>query len=199
MGSQSPVARFTGTWLFWTAAANTAEPAIDDAILTGWTAIARTDGDQTLRWTGNLVGGSDNSHNAMVIHLRPDQGFEVVLNMIHLTLAQMARGLGIDPAQVIETTSGGENVRVLPIERDYIPQRFALLGRGGALPVTNVMSTEAASKPAQLWIPQGVFDSAPEITFNKPNTGVTLNTTFKAEFDETQAVGASMGRILMAY
>ena len=197
MSSDTPLARLVGTWKIWMAACSQAEPDIDDSTLTGWTEVARTDGDQVIRWTGDLVMGSDNEINAPRLHLRPEQGFEIEARVIHQTLENIARAIGVDAAGVTTGTSGGDNVKILNIARNYRPYRAAILLRGGALPNTNKMSAYMAAGKGQIWIPKGVVSSSPELTFNKSNTEVPMQLRYTAEWDDTMSTGQEMGRLLM--
>jgi hypothetical protein len=195
MASQTPYAQLTGTWKFWLAAASTAEPDLDDATLTGYTLLGATDGDQNLAWTGALTMFGDNNSNGPRKHVRAEEGFNVGATVVELTLENLAYVLGLAQAAVASETSGVLDTKKLPLKRGYIPNRYALLARGGAVVAANTMSAYGAW-PGQLWIPQGVFDGEPSMAFGKSNRpGVQF--TFKAEVDSSQAAGYEFGQLRM--
>jgi len=194
MASQTPYAQLVGTWIFYVAAAQTAIPDLD-AVATGWTEIGKTDGDQTLQWNGTLTAFSNNDHNGALKHVRPDAGFTVQATVVDLTLENLATALSMAAAEVVAGTSGALTTKKFGLKHEYIPTRYAILARGGAVESANTMSAYGVF-PAQLWIPQGVFDGEPSLGFGKSNRpGAQFS--FKAEVDTTQAAGEEFGYLLM--
>lgn len=196
MSSQVPYARLVGTWLFWVAAASTAEPDIDDTTLTNWTALGRTDGDQTFAFVGGLTALRDNESTVPQKHIRPDGGLDVSGTIISLTLENWATVLSKAVSDVVTASSGAIPVKKLPFNRTYAPTQYALLARGGAIEPLNTMSAYVAGE-GQIWIPQGVFEGTPSPTFGRAaNPGLAF--MFHAEWDPTQATGYEVGNIIMA-
>lgn len=195
MASQTPYARLTGVWKFYLAAASTAAPALDASPSGSWTELAQTDGEQTLNWKGSLTMFSDNHTNAPVKHVRPEEGFGVAASLVHMTLENLATVFSMAAASVVTTTSGALDVKRLPLKRGFIPQRFALLARGGAVTSSNVMSAYLAG-PAQLYIPIGVFDGEPSPAFSKDGSPA-VEFEFVAEHDDAQSAGLELGYLMM--
>lgn len=195
MASQTPYAQLTGTWKFWVATASTAIPDIDAAPSGSWTEIGATDGDQTLQWLGALVAFSDNETTGPRKHVRPEEGFTVAASLVDLTLEKWARVLSMASSDVTTTTSGGESVKKMPLKRGFIPTRYALLARGGAIVSANTLSPYGAW-PSQLWIPQGVFDGEPSQAYGKSNRPM-VPFLFRAEVDSSQSAGEEFGYLMV--
>ena len=197
MASQTPYYRLTGTWLFWLAPAQEAKPNLDATPAGNWVALGETDGDQTLQYTGTLTAFTDNSHTGRVKHVRPEEGFSVQFSLAKLELESLAKINSMATSDITTTTSGALNVKQLPNKRGFVPTRYALLARGGAVSGSNVMSPYG-SLPAQLWIPQGVFDGEPSMVFSKGGSP-TPQVTFIAEEDDTQSAGNEFGYLEVQY
>lgn len=195
MAAQTPFARLVGTWIIYLGPAQEPKTNLDAVPAGNWLTIGVTDGDQVLRFTGSKTMFGDNSHTGPVKHVLPEEGCEFEFSLANLTLESLAKIKGMAAADVITTTSGAYNVKRLPNKRGYIPTRYALLARGGAVEATNTMSAYLAGE-AQLWIPQGVFDSEPDLTFGKGNSP-TPTTVFTAEEDDTQSAGNQFGYLEM--
>lgn len=196
MASQTPYSRLVGTWKIYLAPALEPMPNLDAAPAGNWVDIGATDGDQILRFTGTKTMFSDNSHTGPVKHVLAEESCEFEFSIVNLTLENMARVKGMATADVVTTTSGTYAVKRLPNARGYIPTRYALLGRGGAVEATNTFSAYITAGPAQLWIPQGIFDGEPELTFGKGSSPAPTG-TFVAEADDTQAAGYQYGFLEM--
>lgn len=197
MASLTPYARLVGTWVFYVAAASTAAPNLDASPSGSWTQLGNTDGDQNLQWSGALTALRDNHTTGPRKHILAEQGFNVGATIVHLTLENLAYALGMQQADVVSTTSGALTVKKLGLIRNYTPQRFAILARGGAVDsgASNVMSAYGAW-PAQLWVPAGVFSSEPTLAFSKSGSpGVAFQ--FVAEYDDTQSAGEEFGWLMM--
>lgn len=196
MATQTPYAQLVGTWKFWVAAASTAIPAIDAAPSGDYTELGSTDGDQSFNWQGGLTAFTNNEWNAPLKHIRPDANFTVNASLVDLTLEKWVRALGMAASAVTAgVTSGTETVSKMPLRRPYIPERFALLARGGAIETANTMSAYGAT-PAQLWIPQCVVDGDAAVTFGKATRGA-VPFVFKAEVDTSQSAGEEFGYLMM--
>lgn len=194
MTDQTPYARLTGTWKFWLAAAQTAIPDLDAAPSGSWTDLGVTEGDQNLQWQGALVPFRDNDSTGKKKHVRPEEGFDVSAIFVHLTLETLARVLGMPSSAVVGGTSGALTTKKLAFRRGYVPTRYALLARGGAVVATNTLSPYGAW-PAQLWVPQIVLDGEPQATFGKAGSpGVQAR--FVAEYDTTQSAGEEFGYLI---
>lgn len=197
MASLTPYARLVGTWVFYVAAASTAAPNLDANPGGSWTQLGNTDGDQSYQWSGAHVALRDNHTTGPRKHILPEQDFRVNASIVHLTLENLAYALGMAVADVVTTTSGALDVKKLGLIRNYTPQRFALLARGGAVDsgASNTMSAYGAW-PAQLWIPAGVFASEPQPTFSKGGSPA-LACVFTAEYDDSQSAGEEFGWLMM--
>lgn len=191
MSSQTPYHRLVGTWRIYLAPASEAKPNLDASPAGNWTDIGETDGEQIIRWSGALNQLTDNFHTGPVKHIRPEEAFEFEFSLAKLTLENLARVKGQATSDVTTTTSGALAVKRLPNKRGYIPTRYALLARGGAVEASNTMSPYGAW-PAQLWVPIGVFDSEPELAFSKDGSP-TPSTVYRAEEDDTQSTGNQFG------
>ena len=195
MASKAPFAQLTGTWKFWIAAMSTAIPDLDAVPPGAWAELGATDGDQSMQWLGSLTMFSDNNTTGPRKHVRPEEGFNVGATLVNLTLEDIARVLSMDVAEVTTTTSGALSVKNLPLKRGFIPNCYAILARGGAVVANNTMSGYLAA-PAQLWIPRGVFDGEPTMSFSKSNRpGIQFQ--FVAEVDDTQPAGYEFGYLMM--
>lgn len=166
MADTTPYGQLTGVWKFWVAAASTAIPNLDASPGGSWAELGKTEGDQNFNWKGALVGFSDNETTGMRKHVRPEEGMEIGAMLVELTLEAMARAMSMAVSAVSSTTSGALTVKKLPLKRGYNTTRYALLARGGAIVASNTMSPYGAW-PAQLWIPQGVFDGEPSVAYSK--------------------------------
>jgi hypothetical protein len=127
-------------------------------------------------------------------HIRPEEGFSITASLAQLTLENMANITGLGSAAVTSDTSGALNVKELNLLRGFEPTSFAILARGAAVgltPVTN--KSPYGAYPAQIWIPCGVFDGEPELTFNKEDSP-SMEFTYIAEIDDTQPAGEEFGR-----
>jgi len=195
MGSVTPYYRLTGVWKFWLHAPGTAEPDLDDSTLTGWTVFGATDGTQSYKHKGPLVSFSSNDYSGSLLHVRPTEGFEVNATLINMTLEQIAYALGMATSDVSTGTSGALAVKELPLRRGFVPTRYALLGRGGAVPASNTMSAYGAW-PAQIYIPQGVFGGEPQMDFAK-NGSPGLPFMYIAEIYTSATAGEEFGKIVM--
>lgn len=193
MADTTPYAMLTGSWKFWIAVARTAKPDLDDATLTGWTALGNTEGEQTFKFEGSLTPFYDNHSTAARKYVRPVEGFVVQASLAHLTLEDRAIVASMATAVVVTATSGAPTVKQLPLKRGFNPTKYALLARGGAIVASNTMSPYGAW-PAQFWIPEGVFDGEPEETYAKDGTPV-LQFMFRATADDTQAAGYEFGML----
>lgn len=195
MADQSPYAQLTGTWQFWVAAAGTAMTALDGTPSGSWTALGATDGDQVMSWVGALTAFMDNHATGPRKHIRPEEGFTVSMTIVELTLESMAASLSMAAASVVTGTSGALDTKSIPLRRGFVPNRFALLGRGGALVASNTMSPYGAW-PGQIYIPQGVFNGEPGMTFGKSGRP-GIATVFTAEYDDTQSAGYEFGQLIV--
>ncbi|MBX3056929.1 MAG: hypothetical protein KF770_10695 [Anaerolineae bacterium] len=191
MASQTPYARLVGTWQFWLAPVGEAKPSLDAAPAGNWVALGHTEGEQMYRITGRLTALRDNHSTGPRKHIRPEEGCNVQARLVHLTLEDRAKVRSMATSDVSTTTSGALNVKRLPNKRGYIPTRYALLARGGALEPSNSMSPYGAW-PAQLWIPQGVFDGEPEEAYAADGSPA-IQFQFVAEVDSTQSAGNEFG------
>ena len=183
-----------GTWKFWVADAGEAEPDLDDGSLITWTELGLTRDDQAFQWTGTLTGLTDNDTTGMRRHIRPEEGFTITANLAQLTLENIAQITGLGAAAVTTGTSGVLSVKELNLLRGFEPKQFAILARGAAVgltPVTN--KSPYLAGPAQIWIPCGVFDGEPELTFNKEESP-SMEFIYTAEIDDTQPTGEEFGR-----
>jgi len=185
-----------GTWKIWIGTASLAAPLLDVAPSGSWIELGSTDGDQEINFTGALTALSDNEHTGPRKHVRAEEGVNFKAALAHLTLESLAKIRGLAATQTVTTTTSGTlAVKKLPNKRGYIPARYALLARGGAVEASNTMSAYLAG-PAQLWIPLGVFDSEPTEAYSKGGSP-TPEFTFTAEEDTTQAAGDEMGWLMM--
>lgn len=191
MASQTPFARLTGTWRIYLAPAQEAKPNLDASPAGNWVELGETDGDQVLKFAGGLEAMSDNKHTGPVKHVRPEEGLEFTFSLVSLTQENLAKINSMATSDITTTTSGALAVKRLPLKRGFVPTRYALLARGGATPSTNAMSPYGAW-PAQLWIPQGVFDGEPELAFSKGGSPAP-EATFVAQMDDTQSAGNEFG------
>lgn len=192
MASGTPYAMLTGMWKFWVAAAGTAKPDISDVTLTGFTALGATEGDQTIKYEGSLTMLYDNHATGPRKAIRPVEGFTVQASLAHLTLEDRAYVASMAASDVVTATAVGPiTVKRLPNRRGFNPTKYTLLARGGAIEATNTLSPYGAW-PAQLWIPQGVFDGEPEEKYSKGGSPL-LAFVFRAMFDSTQAAGYEFG------
>lgn len=196
MATYTPYGRLVGTWKFYVATASTAIPNLDASPSASWTQLGNTDGDQSLSWSGGLTTMRDNHSIGRIKHIRPESDFMVTASISNLSLEDLARVLGMSTADVATGTSGALAYKKLGLIADFNPQRYALLARGGVLETSNVMSTYGAW-PAQLWIPRGVFDAEPTMTFSRTGTGPVLQFNFIAEIDSTQSAGEQYGYLMM--
>lgn len=196
MSTQTPYAQLVGTWKFWVGAASLAAPAIDAAPSGDWTELGSTDGDQSFTFVGGLTPFTDNDHHGAMKHVRPNAGFTIGASLVDLTLEKWVRALGMASSLVTTgVSSGSETAAKMPLLRPYVPERFAILARGGAVEATNTMSAYGAS-PAQIWVPQVVVDGDAAVNFGKSTRGA-VPFVFKAEIDVSQAAGEEFGYILM--
>ena len=195
MATNTPYARLVGVWRIWTAASGTAIPDLDASPSGSWTELGRTDEDQTLNWTGSLTALTDNHTNGPVKHIRPEEGFSFGGSLVHMTLEDLATIFSKAAASVSSTTSGAYNIKQMGLKRGYLPNRFALLARGGAVEATNTLSGYMAGE-AQLYIPLGVFDGEPTATFSKGGSPA-LEFMFVAEHDDSQSAGNNFGYLQM--
>ena len=194
MATQTPYAKLTGVWQFWTAAAQTTMTALDASPSGSWTALGATDGDQAFQYMGALTALADNHATGPMKHVRPEEGFQVTFTLVNLTLESRATVLGMASATVAGGTSGGLTTKEIPLRRGFIPTRFALLARGGVLTSTNDMSPYGVW-PAQIYIPQGVFGGEPQETYSKGGSP-GLAAMFMAEYDTTQSAGYEFGQLI---
>lgn len=190
MSAQTPYARLVGTWKFWIAPVGTAKPDLDAAPAGDWVALGATDGDQTFRIMGEYTDFKDNESTAPRKHIRPEEGVEVVASLVNLTLEDKAYIRSMAATAVVTASSGALNVKRLSNKRGFSPTRYSLLARGGAIE-SNTMSPYGAW-PAQLWIPQGVFDGESEEVYAKDGSPA-VEFTYRAEHDSTQAAGYELG------
>jgi len=195
MADQSPYAQLTGTWQFWVAASGTTMTALDASPSGSWTAVGKTDGDQSYSWVGALTAFLDNHATGPRKHTRPEEGFTVTMTLVDLTLESLATTLSMASGAVAAGTSGALTTKSLPLRRGFVPNRFALLARGGALVASNTMSPYGAW-PGQIYIPQGVFNGEPVATFSKGGRP-GIETIFTAEYDDTQSAGYEFGRLIV--
>lgn len=191
MATQTPFGRLAGVWKFYLAPATEAKPNLDASVAGNWVEIGATDGEQTFQLTGALTAFYDNDATGPRKHVRPEEGAMVKATLVNLTLEHRARLRGQPTADVTTTTSGALAVKRLPNRRGFIPTRYSLLARGGALEASNTMSPYGAW-PAQLWIPIGVFDGEPEETYAKDGSPA-IEFEFLAEWDSAQSAGNEFG------
>lgn len=195
MASQTPYGRLTGTWKFWAAPSTEAIPDLDAAPAGNWVELGATEGDQAFTFTGALTGFSDNEATGNRKHVRPEEGLGVTATLVNVTLEMMAKSLGMAAADVVGGVSGALTTKKLKLRRGHTPTRYSLLARGGATPASNHMSPYGAW-PAQLWVPMGVFDGEPALTFSKGGSpGVAFE--FLAEYDDNQAAGEEFGYLIV--
>lgn len=195
MADQTPYAQLTGTWQFWVAAAGTTMTALDASPSGSWTALGATDGDQNYSWVGALTALMDNHATGPRKHIRPEEGFTIGMTLVNLTLESLASVLSMASSTVAGGTSGALTTKEIPLRRGFVPNRFALLARGGALVASNTMSPYGAW-PGQFYIPQGVFDGEPTEAFSKGGRpGVAA--VFTAEYDDTQSAGYEFGQLIV--
>ena len=97
-------------------------------------------------------------------------------------------------SDVTTTTSGALAVKKLPYRRGFIPTRYALLLRGGAITGSDTDSPYGAW-PAQRYIPQGVFDGEPSSVRGKDGSP-GLEFTFVAEWYEAASAGEEFGYLM---
>lgn len=179
-----------GTWGFFIAVAGTAEPDLDAVLPGAWVTMGLTRNDQTFQWTGGLNGLTDNDTTGMRRHIRPEEGFTITSELAQLTLENIANVTGLGAAAVTDGTSAVVSVKELGLLRGFEPLSFALVARGGAL---GANKSPYGAFPAQLWIPCGVFDGEPELTFNKEDSP-SMEFIYTAEIDDTQPAGDEFGK-----
>lgn len=187
MASQTPYAKLVGTWKFWLAPVGEAKPNLDATPAGNWVALGNTEGEQTWKLAGKLTALRDNHSTGPVKHIRPEEGCSIKAKLANLTLEDRAKVRSMASSDVTTTTSGALNVKRLANKRGYIPTRYALLARGGAIEPNNTMSPYGAW-PAQLWIPQGVFDGEPEETY-ATDGNPAIEFEFTAEDEATNQFG----------
>lgn len=195
MSAQTPYAQLTGTLTMYAAPAGEAIPDLDAAVAGNWTELGKTDGDQQINWIGTLTEFSNNDATGPIKHIRPAEGLNIVMQLVDLTLENMAQAMSMASSTVTTTTSGLLAVKELPLRRGFIPERSAILLRGGAVAPSNDWSAYGLW-PAQLWIPQGVFEGEPSQVYGKGNRP-EVAFTFKAEYDTTQSAGREFGYLQM--
>lgn len=197
MASTTPYAMLTGTWKFWVAPEGTAKPDLGAAVSGTWVALGNTEGDQTFQYEGTLTELMDNHSTAPKKFIRPSEGFTVTAALSQLTMEDKAYIASMAQSAIATATATGYNVKQLPNKRGFNPTKYALLARGGALEASNTMSPYGAW-PAQLYIPQGVFDGEPQETYSKDGSP-TLQFVFRATEDSTQSAGNEFGFLEAAY
>lgn len=198
MADSTPYARLTGPWTFWVAPFTTtaeAAPNLDAAVAGNWVALGNTEGDQSVAFQGALEAMRDNDHLGPVKHVRPEAGLRVTATVVHLTLETMARTLGMAVADVVGGTSGALTTKKLGLKLDFVPTRYSLLARGGAIVASNTLSPYGAW-PAQLYVPLGVFSGEATLTYSKAGSpGIEFN--YMAEEDDNQSAGEQFGILLV--
>lgn len=194
MASQTPFARLVGPLKIYIAPSTEAPPNLDAAVAGNWVELGTTDGEQTIKQSGSLERFSDNEANAMRKSVRPEDGWELTAALVNITLEDRAYINSRLAAAVTTTTSGALTVKRLANARGYIPERFSLLLRGGAITGTNTESPYL-SGPAQHYVPLGVFDGEPEEVRSKDGSPA-LEFNYKAEWDAAQAAGDELGWML---
>lgn len=191
MSSQTPYSRLVGVWKIWIAPATEAIPALDASPSGNWVALGVTDGDQTFQRTGSLTPFTNNDITGPSKHVRPEEGAMFKATLVNMTFENKAYVMGMSSSTVVTATSGALNVKRIPLRRGFIPTRYSLLARGGALEASNTMSPYGAW-PAQVYIPIGVFDGEPEETYGKDGSP-SIEFEFMAEWDSTQSAGNEFG------
>lgn len=191
MTTQTPYGRLVGVWKIYLAPATESKTNLDATPSGNWVEVGATDGEQVFQLTGSLTPFMDNDSTGPRKHVRPEEGAMFKATLVNLTLEHRARIRGMATADVTTTTSGALAVKRLPNRRGYVPTRYSLLARGGAIESSNTMSPYGAW-PAQLYIPIGVFDGEPEETYAKDGSpGIEFE--FLAEWDSTQTAGNEFG------
>lgn len=191
MATTTPYSMLTGMWKFWVAPAGEAKPDINAAPAGNWVALGATEGDQTIKYEGTLTPLYDNHSTGARKYIRPVEGFTVEAALAHLTLEDKAYIASMADTVVVTATSVSADVKRLPNRRGFNPTKYALLARGGAVEAENTMSPYGAW-PAQLYIPQGVFDGEPSETYSKGGSP-TLAFIFRATEDHEQTAGNEFG------
>lgn len=193
MPTNTPYSRMTGTWTIYVAAYGTASSDLDVAMAGAWTELGPTDGTQSIKMTGSAEYFYDNDNLGPVKAVNPVAGVTVTATLVNMTPEQLAVAIGMAAADVIahDTVPGAVSVELLPLGQDFAANEFALTMRGGAQPITNVMSPFGAW-PAQFYIPRGVFDGEPELVFSKDGSpGAEF--TFTALVDPNAPAAQELG------
>ena len=113
--------------------------------------------------------------------------------MVNMLPEQLARVVGLVDTDVIDhdTVPGAASVRLMPLGKDFAANEYAMTLRGGAQPITNVMSPFGAF-PAQFYIPRGVFDGDIELAFAKDGSP-GADFTFTALVDPNAPAAQELG------
>lgn len=193
MADTTPYAMLTGTWKFWVAPSGETKPDLATTPPGGnWVELGNTEGDQILRYEGGLTPFYDNHSTGARKYVRPVEGFVVEAALAHLTFEAKAYIASMAQSVITTATATGPiTVKRIPNRRGFNPTKYALLARGGTAVPTNTMSPYGAW-PAQLWIPEGVFDGEPEETYSKAGSPL-LTFMFRATEDTTQSAGNEFG------
>lgn len=197
MASSTPYARLVGTWRIYVAAVGETKPDLGASVAGNWVELGYTEGEQTYRIHGALQALYDNHSTGRVKHIRPVEGCSFSARVVNLSQEDRARARSMAVSTVTTATATGYNVKLLPNKRGYIPTRYALLARGGALEAANTMSPYGVL-PAQLWIPIGVFDGEPEEVYANDGSPA-IEFMFEAEIDDGQSAGNEFGYMETAY
>jgi hypothetical protein len=196
MASSTPYGRLVGTWRIWVAPASEAIPSLASAPAGNWVELGVTEGEQGFKATGTLTPLYDNHSTGRVKHIRPVEGFQFRARVVNMTQEDRAMARSMALTAVVTATAGTGHVKKLPNKRGYIPTRYALLARGGALEANNTMSGYGPY-PAQVYIPIGVFDGEPEEVYANDGSPA-IEFMFEAEVDDSQAEGYEFGHLEMA-
>lgn len=196
MATSTPYGRLVGTWKIYVAPATAVKPDLLAAPTAPWVELGVTEGEQSFKSTGPLIALYDNHSTGRIKHIRPVEGFQFAARVVNMTQEDRAYAKSMAASSVVTATSGAGNVKRLPNKRGYLPTRYSLLARGGALEASNTMSGYGPW-PAQLYIPIGVFDGEPEEVYANDGSPA-IEFMFEAEVDDTQSAGNEFGYLEMA-
>lgn len=184
MSTNTPYGRLVGVLTLYTAAALTSEPVIDVATPSGWTELGPTDGDQQINHIGALTYFTDNDGIGRVKAVRPEDNVEIVLNLVNLTLENLARILH-STSNVATGTSGSADTKTIPLRRSFEPTEYAFLLKG-------LVDSPYGAFPAHYYIPRAVIDGEPSLVRSKSGSPM-VEMRIAALDDTAQSAGNEQG------